>query len=205
MSAGWPGSASRRTRRPTAPTSRRSAPRRPKALAGEIAERAEKVATSPNGDFVLASDGTLRWRGAVIARIADGDSVLKPRLILLADDALATGPRERVQARIDLWLANRVETLLKPLFDLGAAESLSPAARGIAFRLVENLGVVDRAEIAEEVRGLDQESRAGLRALGVRFGAHHIYVPALLKPGPGALLAVLWSVKHGGLDAGRPT
>jgi ATP-dependent RNA helicase SUPV3L1/SUV3 len=171
-----------------------------KALAGEIAERAEKVATSPNGDFVLASDGTLRWRGGVIARIADGDSVLKPRFILLADDALSSGPRERVQARIDLWLANRIETLLKPLIDLGGAESLSPAARGIAFRLVENLGVVDRAEIADEVRGLDQESRAGMRALGVRFGAHHIYVPALLKPGPGALLAVLWSVKHGGLD-----
>ena len=171
-----------------------------KALAGEIVERAEKVATSPNTDFVLASDGTLRWRGAVIARVTDGDDVLKPRLILLADDALATGPRERVQARIDLWLANRVETLLKPLVDLGAAEQLSPQARGIAFRLVENLGVIDRGEIAEEVKALDQESRAGMRALGVRFGAHHIYVPALLKPGPASLLAVLWSVKHGGLD-----
>ena len=171
-----------------------------KALSGEITERAEKVATSPNGDFVLASDGTLRWRGGVIARIAEGETALKPRLILLADDALASGPRERVQARIDLWLANRIETLLKPLIDLGAAESLSPAARGIAFRLVENLGVVDRAEIAEEVRSLDQESRAGMRALGVRFGAHHIYAPALLKPGPAALLAVLWSVKNGGVE-----
>ena len=66
-----------------------------------------------------------------------------------------------------------------------APRSLHAAARGIAFRLVENLGVVDRTEIAEEVRRLDQESRAGMRALGVRFGAHHIYVPALLKPAPG--------------------
>ena len=171
-----------------------------KALTGEITERAEKVATSPNGEFVLASDGMLRWRGEVVARIADGDSVLKPRLILLADDALAAGPRERVQARIDLWLANRIETLLKPLVDLGASETLSPTARGIAFRLVENLGVIDRTEISEEVRSLDQESRAGMRALGVRFGAHHIYVPSLLKPGPAALLAVLWSVKHGSSD-----
>ena len=171
-----------------------------KALTGEIAERAEKVATSPNGDFVLASDGTLRWRGGVIARIAEGETALRPRLILLADDALASGPRERVQGRIDLWLTNRIETLLKPLTDLAGAESLSPAARGIAFRLVENLGVVDRAEIAEEVRSLDQESRAGMRALGVRFGAHHIYAPALLKPGPAALLAVLWSVKNGGVE-----
>jgi ATP-dependent RNA helicase SUPV3L1/SUV3 len=171
-----------------------------KALAGEIAERAETVATSPNPDFVLASDGTLRWRGAVIARVAEGDSALKPRLILLADDGLATGPRERVQARIDLWLASRIETQLKPLVDLSAADSLSPAARGIAFRLVENLGVIERPEIAEEVKSLDQESRAGMRSLGVRFGAHHIYIPALIKPGPAALLAVLWAVKHGNLD-----
>ena len=67
MSAGWPGSASRRTRRPTGTDIKALRAAAAKALAGEIAERAEKVATSPNGDFVLASDGTLRWRGAVIA------------------------------------------------------------------------------------------------------------------------------------------
>ncbi len=168
-----------------------------KALAGEIAERAERVATSVNNDFVLASDGTLRWRGAAIARIAEGDDALRPRLILLADDVLAGGARERVQARIELWLASRIETVLKPLVDLRAAETLAAAARGVAFRLVENLGIIDRVEIAEEVRSLDQESRAGMRTIGVRFGAHHIYVPQLLKPGPSALLATLWSLKNG--------
>ena len=56
-------------------------------------------------------------------------------------------------------------------------------ARGIAFRLVENLGILERREVLEEVRGLDQEARAGLRRHGVRFGAYHIYIPALLKPG----------------------
>ncbi len=39
-----------------------------------------------------------------------------------------------------------------------------------------------------------------MRALGVRFGAYHIYVPALLKPAPSALLAVFWALKNGGLD-----
>ena len=114
---------------------------------------------------------------------------------------LLTGPaRERVQARIDLWLANHAETLLKPLFDLRAAETLAPTARGIAFRLAENLGVIERSEVADEVRGLDQEARAGMRALGVRFGAYHLYVPPLLKPAPGGLLAMLWALKNGGLD-----
>jgi ATP-dependent RNA helicase SUPV3L1/SUV3 len=39
-----------------------------------------------------------------------------------------------------------------------------------------------------------------MRALGVRFGAYHIYVPALLKPAPSALLATLWALKNGGVD-----
>ena len=172
-----------------------------KALAGEIAERAERVATANNSDLILASDGILRWRGSAIARLVDGDDALKPRLILLADDALPQAARERVQARIDLWLATHAETLLKPLFDLRAAETLTPLARGIAYRLVENFGVLDRTEVADDVKTLDQEARAGMRALGVRFGAYSIYVPPLLKPAPSGLLAMFWGLKHGGLEA----
>ncbi|HZP19624.1 MAG TPA: helicase-related protein [Bauldia sp.] len=171
-----------------------------KALSGEIAERAERVATAANGDILLAADGTLRWRGAAVAKITDGDDPLRPRVILLADEALSGPVRDRVQARLDLWLANHAETLLKPLFDLRAAETLSAPARGLAFRLVEAFGVIDRAEIAEEVKALDQETRAGLRSLGVRFGAYNIFVPQLLKPAPAGLLAILWSLKHGGLE-----
>ena len=171
-----------------------------KALAGEIANRADKVATAANTEFVLAADATLRWQGAAVAKVIEGDGALKPRLLLLADEALTGPPRERVQARIDLWLANHVETLLKPLFDLAAAEALPPPARGLAYRLSENFGIIERSDIAEEVKALDQDARAGLRALGVRFGAYHIYVPALIKPAPSGLLAMLWALTHGGLE-----
>ncbi len=171
-----------------------------KALAGEIARRADKVATAANPDFVLAGDGTLRWQGTAIARLVESDDILRPRLILLADETLNGPARDRVQARIDLWLANHAETLLKPLFDLRNADALPAPARGIAFRLSENLGVVERSEIADEVKALDQDARAGLRALGVRFGAYHIFVPALLKPGPSGVLAIFWALKNGGLD-----
>ncbi len=74
-----------------------------KALAGEIAERAEKVATAANKDFVLAGDGTLRWQGAAIARLAESDDALRPRLILLADEVLpAAGARTRAGAHRSL-------------------------------------------------------------------------------------------------------
>ena len=171
-----------------------------KALAGEFSKRAERIVAAGNTDFALSIDGTLRWQGAAVARLLESDDALRPRMLLLADDTLTGSDRERVQARIDLWLDNHAKTLLKPLFDLTASEQLTPAARGIAFRLVENFGAIDRAQIANEVRSLDQDARAGLRALGVRFGAYNLYIPQLLKPAPSTLVAVLWALKNGGLD-----
>ena len=74
-------------------------------------------------------------------------------------------------------------------------------ARGVAFQLVEALGVLERQKVAEEVKGLDQPSRATLRKYGVRFGAYHIYLPLLLKPAPRALATQLWALKHESPDA----
>ncbi len=167
-----------------------------KALANEIAERAAKLAMAPDSDLLLADDGTLRWRGTAIAKLAGAEDALKPRLILLGDHALPGPARESVEERINRWLAYHIDGLLRPLFDLRAGESLSPAARGIAFRLAENYGTIPRSEIAEEVRNLAQEARAGMRAIGVRFGAYHLFVPVLLKPAAATLLATLWSLQN---------
>jgi ATP-dependent RNA helicase SUPV3L1/SUV3 len=71
-------------------------------------------------------------------------------------------------------------------------------ARGVAFQVAEHLGVLDRALVAKELRDLSQEARGALRKLGLRFGAYHVYTPALLKPAPRALAAQLWSLKHAG-------
>ncbi|WP_417678212.1 helicase-related protein [Roseibium sp.] len=171
-----------------------------KALTTEIENRADRLSRSENGDFILASDGSIRWRGEAVAKLTAGEDVLSPTVLLLADEHLTGPARDKVQERINLWVRSQVETLLKPLTDLKAAEGLAGLARGIAFRIVEGLGVLERQEAADEIRQLDQDMRASLRKLGVRFGAYNIYVPALLKPAPSQLLAQLWALKHGSLD-----
>src|SRR5215831_133405 len=171
-----------------------------KALAGEIDARAEKLAAAPDENFVLASDGTIRWTGDAVAKLVAAEEALHPRVRIIADERLTGASREKVQARLDLWLKTHIEKLLGPLFELGKAEDITGIARGIAFQLVEALGVLERSKIAAEMKDLDQTSRAALRKYGVRFGAYHIYVPALLKPAARALASLLWAEKQDNVD-----
>jgi ATP-dependent RNA helicase SUPV3L1/SUV3 len=171
-----------------------------KALAGEIEARAEKLAAAPDDQFVLASDGTLRWTGDAVAKLMAADDALHPRIRIISDERLNGAAREAVQTRLDLWLKTHIEKLLGPLFDLNKAEDITGIARGIAFQLIEALGVLERTKISAEMKDLDQPSRATLRKYGVRFGAYHIYFPALLKPAARSLASLLWALKLDNVD-----
>lgn len=171
-----------------------------KALAGEYEKRAERFFNAPNGDLALGADGLLRWLGAPVAALGAGEAPLRPRLVILADEQLAGPGRDKVAQRAERYLTYQISTVLKPLADLQAGEGLEGAAKGIAYRLQENFGLLQRRDISEEVRGLDQEARAALRRLGVRFGAYHIFVPALVKPAPAHLMTLLWATAHEGRD-----
>ena len=172
-----------------------------RALAGEFDRRAERFAACPNGDLALGDDGLVRWLGAPVGALAATEDWLRPRVILLSDEQLTGGALEKVQARIDRFVLHHIETLLKPLVDMRLADELSGIARGIAFRLIENHGIVERREVADDVKSLDQDGRAALRRYGVRFGFYHVFVPALIKPAPAGLLTLLWSLAHDGRDS----
>ncbi len=171
-----------------------------KALAAEIERRAERLCATANADLAFGGDGVLRWSGAPVGRLIAGEDALKPGVVLLADEQLSGTARDKVEARLVRWIKFHIETILKPLADLSASGELTGIARGLAFRLVENFGVLDRRSVAEDVRGLDQETRGTLRRLGVRFGAYHIFIPTLLKPAPAALSSFLWALKHDKLE-----
>jgi ATP-dependent RNA helicase SUPV3L1/SUV3 len=169
-----------------------------KALVGEIAARSARLAEAADDQFVLAADGTLRWIGAAVGKLQASEELLRPRIRIVADEHLTGASRESVEARLNAWLKAHVEKLLGPLAELAAATDVTGIARGVAFQLVEALGVLDRTQVADEVKALDQPARASLRKYGVRFGAYHIYLPALLKPAPRKLATQLWALRHDG-------
>jgi ATP-dependent RNA helicase SUPV3L1/SUV3 len=171
-----------------------------KALATEFETRAQRFSVCANGDLALSSEGLVRWLGAPVAALTSGDDPLRPRVVILADDHLTGPARDKVVARLERFVAYQIETALKPLLDLKSAEQLTGIARGVAFQLVENFGILNRRDVAEDIRSLDQDARGALRRLGVRFGAFHIFVPALIKPAPAGLLTLLWSLQKDAKD-----
>jgi ATP-dependent RNA helicase SUPV3L1/SUV3 len=176
-------------------------------LAKELAMRARRVSAAKNEAFKLSRHGQILWREEEVGRLEAGDDLLKPIVVLSADDAMSAGDKEKVQERLSTWVAETIGERLKPLVEIASAKDLTGLARGIAFRLSEGMGVLRREAVAEEMRSLDQPARAQLRGYGVRFGAFNIYFPALLKPAAIELSFALWLLKHGaqsGLDAANP-
>jgi ATP-dependent RNA helicase SUPV3L1/SUV3 len=168
-----------------------------KVLARELAARAEALSGAPDGAITLKPNGRIVWESSEIARLERGATALKPRIQLMADEHLLAAERERVLKRLEARLAAELDTKIKPLIALSEASDLSGLARGLAYQLTENLGVIRREGASNEIKELDQAARAQLRNYGVRFGAFNVYIPALLKPAAADLLLLLWALFAG--------
>ena len=165
------------------------------AVAAEIMARAKAVAATPDTELKLTRDGQIIWNHAAVGKLEPGATLLKPRAVVLAGDQLSGSDREEVQTRLQKFVDRHIAATLEPLVKLEEGEGLEGTVRGIAYRLVETLGVLPRDQVAEEVKSLSQDDRAKLRNLGARFGAFNIYVPVLLKPAATELRLLLWALQ----------
>jgi len=177
-----------------------------KTVGDEIEARATSVVAMPDQELHLSAEGKIIWQEAEIGALTAGDSILRPKLSLLADDYLQGADRDAVIFRLQKFLDRHIATVLEPLYNLKEDETITGLARGVAFTITENLGVIERSEIASDVKTLDQNMRGMLRKHGARFGAYHIFIPILLKPAPTQLRLLLWGLwqeKQNGLDRSK--
>ena len=166
----------------------------PEALKLELEARAARFHQSVDASIVLSDDGVIRWLGDPVARLVAGPDLLTPRVLILADTSLSDSARETVVARLDLWVAATTKRLLGPLAVLRTLEGETEPVRQLAAKIAESLGVLDREPLRNQIKALDQNSRAALRRHGVRFGAYYVYLPQSLKPAARALALQLWSL-----------
>ena len=167
------------------------------ALRPEFNLRADRFYNAPDTEMDFTEQGGLMWGEIAVGKLVKGADALKPTVEAFVDEEAGADVAEKVKRRLQHFIDRKVATLFEPLLAMGRDEALTGLARGFAFRLVEELGIVAREKVAAEVKDLDQDSRGSLRKHGVRFGQYTIFMPALLKPAPTRLRLVLASLWEG--------
>jgi ATP-dependent RNA helicase SUPV3L1/SUV3 len=159
-----------------------------RAVGPEIARRLGRLAADADAAFTVTPDGDVLWQGALAARIVGGDP-FTPRIRLIGE----LGPqaaRDRAQRRIEAFLAAEAGRALRDLRRLKTAiesGTLTGLPRGLAFRLIEAGGVIDRRDVERDLAALSQAERRTLKTFAVRVGVHSVWLPGVLKPRARAL------------------
>lgn len=167
------------------------------ALAPQFHLRADRFYNAPDTEIDFTEQGGLMWGDAAVGKLTAGADPLKPQVVAFVDDEAGTDVAEKVQRRLQHFIDRKIAALFEPLLTVQRDETLSGLAKGFAFRMVEALGILPRADVANEVKDLDQDARGALRKHGLRFGQYTIFMPLLLKPAPTRLRLVLWGLARG--------
>ncbi|MEM1314691.1 MAG: helicase-related protein, partial [Pseudomonadota bacterium] len=165
-------------------------------LSAEFSRRADRFYNAPDTEIDLTEQGGLMWGEHAVGKLVKSADPLAPVVAPFVDEIAGEDVKARVERRLGHWINRRIAAQFEPLIKLRDDETVVGLARGVAFRLVEALGVVPRSEMAKDVKELDQDGRAQLRKHGVRFGQHTVFLPALLKPAPTRLRIALWALQE---------
>ena len=167
------------------------------ALTPEFHLRADRMYNAPDTEFDFTEQGGLMWGTSAVGKLIPGPDALKPHVKAFVDVEAGPEVTEKVTRRLQHFIDRKVSTLFEPLLNMQRDETLTGMARGFAFQMIEGLGLLDRADVGEDVKSLDQESRSALRKHGIRFGQFTVFMPLLLKPAPTRLRLLLWSLASG--------
>lgn len=167
------------------------------ALKPEFSLRSDRMYNAPDTEFDFTEQGGLMWGEHAVGKLVAGADALSPQIEVFVDDEAGPDAAQKVQRRLGHFIERKIAAAFEALITLRDDEAVTGLARGLAFRLVESLGVIPRSVVAKDVKDLDQDARGLLRKHGVRFGQYTIFQQLMLKPAPTRLRLVLWSLQEG--------
>jgi ATP-dependent RNA helicase SUPV3L1/SUV3 len=174
-------------------------------LPKELARRAENLAQAPDHELLLETaverPVAVIWRGLIVATLTRGSALLLPKLALDATVAqLPIVQRQKVEARLALWLASLIAKRLSPLQKMATFTSnpeIFPEIRAFFAQLVERGGVIARDDLSDVIAALSPDQRRRIRQMGVVIGAMDVFQAQLLKPEATRLRLALLAVRNG--------
>ena len=148
-------------------------------------------------EFDITEQGGLMWGDTAVGKLEKGVDITTPHVKAFVDDEAGAAVQEKVTRRLEHFVSRQIEMTFEPLFKMRDNDAITGLAKGLAYRITENLGVIPRAAVMRDVKELDQEARGLLRKHGIRFGQYTIFHYQMLKPAPTRLRLVLWGLFEG--------
>ncbi len=156
--------------------------------------RSDKFYNAPDTEMDITEQGGLMWGEYAVGKLVKGADALSPQIEAFVDEEAGPEVEEKIRRRLSHFVERRIAAHFEPLLALKNDETVTGLAKGVAFQIVEAMGVIPRQKIADDVKQLDQDARGTLRKHGVRFGQFTIFQHLMLKPAPTRLRLVLWSL-----------
>jgi ATP-dependent RNA helicase SUPV3L1/SUV3 len=156
--------------------------------------KSQKLYNSPDEEFSFDEFGQIWWRDAPVGKLTAGVDILSPKVTPLVDSEVGLEVTQNIKRRLDHFLTRTIDKQFEPLLNMRSDEALVGISKGVAYRIIEALGLVPRNEISDDVKALEQSDRSLLRKHGIRFGQFTIFHYLMLKPAPTKLRLLLWSL-----------
>lgn len=172
-----------------------------KIVTPEINRRMTSLCGGVHTIFTLSKTGDILWGGKIVGQIDPSGTPLNPNAEIVCGDFGDENLKKLSINRMRDFLKAEALNYLKPLYDLKEIHNdheASSEARGLAYILFENLGVINRKNYADTLKKIDQASRKKLRDANVHFGQYNVYIRDLMKPKPANLLSILTAYSAGG-------
>tara|TARA_B100000945_G_scaffold288931_1_gene261611 strand:+ start:6 stop:2102 length:2097 start_codon:yes stop_codon:yes gene_type:complete len=145
-----------------------------------------------NKDLILNAGYKISWKDNSIAKIKKGKNYLSPEIEIIADDSLDQQTKQDLFLFLNEWLSSYISENLNDLINLTKLKNKNQYLRALAFRLYESNGILKRNEVDEILKNVLKEDRKQFRALGIKLGRYHIFLPKMLKPKAVELRILLW-------------
>ncbi len=159
----------------------------------EVENRVQQLLADNDGAFRLTEAGQLLWRENQVGHLVKGESLLFPGIEVIHNDMLQGTDREKIRQRVEKWTRAHLRNRMKIFHDLQAAP-LKGTARGLAFQLVENFGLINRENITDFLKDLGKDERKALYDQGVRIGRFAVWMRGLANTQHWPWRVLLWTL-----------
>jgi len=124
------------------------------ALKPEFSLRSDRFYNAPDTEIDFTEQGGLMWGEHAVGKLVKGADVLSPQIEPFVDEEAGADVIEKVRRRLSHWVDRKIAALFEPLIELRDDAGLTGLARGVAFQIVESLGIIPRSVVAQDVCAL---------------------------------------------------